>query len=214
MSDILPSEKMCAIVLTDAVYPNGVEERRKKKVLRKRLRHHFMRMREFVGHWRGQVAKLNDGGMLIYFESALDAVSWALDLQNRIHVGNMELPSFERIQHRIGIHLGDTAGESVSIATHLQIEATPGGICISQAVHDALKTRMNLQTTSLGTRKFKDIREAVPLYKILLNTQPQTALPRDKTEDLQPKKSKIKILFLATLVILDILLLLFLRQHI
>jgi len=59
-------------------------------------------------------------------------------------------------------------GDGVNIAARLQGEAEPGGICISQTVYDVVKNRVGIQTVYLGPRELKNIREAVPVYQIIL----------------------------------------------
>jgi formylglycine-generating enzyme required for sulfatase activity len=58
-------------------------------------------------------------------------------------------------------------------------EAEPGGICFSQTVYDVVKNRLAIKATFLGPRELKNIREAVPLYQILIaaaaNEQPSAA---------------------------------------
>ncbi|MFZ5805744.1 MAG: adenylate/guanylate cyclase domain-containing protein [Verrucomicrobiota bacterium] len=175
----LGQRKLAAIAFTDVVNYSGMMNRNEERTLQ-RLQHHFKRMSEFAEQWRGQVVKTTGDGLMIYFESAIDAVSWALDVQNRVSSGHQATPSEERMQHRIGIHLGDVffkdgdvMGDGVNIAARLQAEADPGGICISQTVYDVVKMKMNVQATFLGDRELKNIKESVPIYQILLNAQKQ-----------------------------------------
>jgi class 3 adenylate cyclase len=175
----LGQRKLAAIAFTDVVNYSGMMNRNEETTLQ-RLQHHFKRMSEFATQWRGQVVKTTGDGLMIYFESATDAVSWALDVQNRVSSGQKAIPGEEHMQHRIGIHLGDVffkdgdvMGDGVNIAARLQAEADPGGICISQTVYDVVKMKMNVQATFLGDRELKNIKEAVPIYQILLNAQKQ-----------------------------------------
>lgn len=214
----LGHRKLAAIVFTDMVSFSAMVGRNEEKTLQ-RLQHHFTRMREFAAHWRGEVIKSTGDGLMIYFESATDAVSWALDVQNRINAGNPTLPANERIQHRIGIHLGDVffkdgdvMGDGVNIAARLQAEADPGGICISQTVYDVVRMRMNVQATFLGERELKNIQEAIPVYQILLNAQQQVVQASDDThiskigknfENESPSKTKLIIGILILFCIVD-----------
>src|ERR1019366_6194941 len=73
------------------------------------------------------------------------------------------------LQHRIGIHLGDVLvqdqdvmGDGVNIASRLQAEAEPGGICISQTVYDVVKNKLEMKVVSLGARDLKNIAHAAP----------------------------------------------------
>ena len=62
-------------------------------------------------------------------------------------------------------------GDGVNIAARLEGEAKPGGICISQTVYDVVKNKLELKTTYLGPRDLKNIKEAVPVYRIILAAQ-------------------------------------------
>jgi hypothetical protein len=79
------------------------------------------------------------------------------------------------LQHRIGIHLGDVflsscdvAGNDVNIANRLLGQAEPNGICISQTVYDVVKSKTGLKATYLGPVELKNLREHIPVYKLLL----------------------------------------------
>lgn len=75
--------------------------------------------------------------------------------------------------YRIGIHLGDVIfsgndvmGNGVNIAARLQNIAAPGGICLSQTIHDVVKNQLSLSASYGGQRKLKGISEPVAVYQI------------------------------------------------
>ncbi len=143
----------------------------------------------------GKVLKNTGDGLLIYFESAVQAVACALKVQQELAEKGKTLPPEERLLHRIGIHLGDVfvtetdvMGDGVNIAARLQTEAEPGGICISQTVFDVVKNRLALQTVYLGPRELKNIRDAVPVYQVLVNAQQAGAAPGISTTVLRRRR--------------------------
>jgi class 3 adenylate cyclase len=126
----------------------------------------------------GRVLKGTGDGLLMYFDSAVQAVACALEAQEAARNHARTLPREQVLQHRIGIHLGDVfvtetdvMGDGVNIAARLQTQAEPGGVCISQTVYDVVKNRLAVQATFLGARELKNIREAIPVYQILLEAQ-------------------------------------------
>ena len=70
-----------------------------------------------------------------------------------------------------------SATYGVNIAARLEPLAEPGGICISQAVYDMVRSRSDIQTVSLGPRELKNISEAVNLYRVLVDAQQPRTTP-------------------------------------
>ncbi|MDX1682279.1 MAG: adenylate/guanylate cyclase domain-containing protein, partial [Phycisphaeraceae bacterium] len=135
-------------------------------------------MQRVSEEYDGKVLKSTGDGLLISFNSAVQAVRAGMKFQASINELAKKLPPDKVLEHRIGIHLGDVFlgeddvfGDGVNIAARLQTQAEPGGICVSQTVYDVVKNRLSLKATYLGPRELKNIREAVPVYQILLAAQ-------------------------------------------
>ncbi len=181
MSDPAPSvqgqRSLAAIVFTDVVNFSakvGQDEERTLALVRRDIR----LMTEICARHEGQVLKTMGDGLLLYFISAVQAVGCAQDIQLALAEVAKSLPTEDILIHRIGIHLGDVfvsstdvMGDGVNVASRLQGEAEPGGICLSQTVYDVVKNKLSLQATYLGPRELKNIRDAVPVYQILLAAQ-------------------------------------------
>jgi adenylate cyclase len=123
----------------------------------------------------GTVLKSTGDGLLIYFLSAVEAVSCGLDIQRRLAELAQGLPAEAYLDHRIGIHLGDilvsqqdVMGNGVNITARLQTYAKPGGLCVSKMIFDVVKARLNLHATFLGSLNLKNIQETVPAYQLSL----------------------------------------------
>jgi class 3 adenylate cyclase len=132
----------------------------------------------------GRVLKSTGDGLLMYFNSATQAVTCALKAQKGFADVATRLPADQVLQHRIGIHLGDVfvtsddvMGDGVNVASRLQEQADPGGICVSQTVYDVVKNRLAVHATYLGPRDLKNIQEAVPVYQILADAAAQAGQP-------------------------------------
>ena len=75
---------------------------------------------------------------MVDFRSVVDAVRCAIEIQNGMVERNAGLPLEQRIEFRIGIHLGDVVeeadgdlmGDGVNIASRLEGVAAPGTICL------------------------------------------------------------------------------------
>jgi adenylate cyclase len=68
------------------------------------------------------------------------------------------------MEFRIGVNLGDVLedgeriyGEGINIAVRIEGLAEPGGICISRAVYDQMKRRLNLRYDYIGEHEVKNI---------------------------------------------------------
>jgi adenylate cyclase len=129
----------------------------------------------------GTVLKSTGDGLLIYFLSAVEAVSCGLDIQRRLTELADGLPTENYLDHRIGIHLGDilvsqqdVMGNGVNITARLQTYAKPRGLCVSQMIFDVVKARLNLHATFLGPLKLKNIQETVPAYQLALQADPES----------------------------------------
>jgi adenylate cyclase len=99
---------------------------------------------------------------------------------------NAAVPAPERIEFRIGINLGDVIvedgdifGDGVNIAARLEGLAEPGGVLISNNVHDQVRDRLPFAFTDLGEQQVKNIARPVRVYQVTGKEQPvpDAALP-------------------------------------
>lgn len=130
-------------------------------------------MRSVCAQAGGCVIKSTGDGLMFCFQSAEQAVTCARGIQLALAKQAADLLPEEILLHRIGIHSGDVArinqdvlGSTVNIAARLQSEAPPGGVCLSKAIYDSVKSRLSVPIVSGGERSLKGIREPVPVYLI------------------------------------------------
>jgi class 3 adenylate cyclase len=173
-----PSQRtLAAIVFTDVVSFSARMHTDEVGTL-KLLQRDFAEMRRLCSEHEGEVLKTTGDGLLLTFTSAVQAVACALAMQRQFAAEAKDLAAGTALQHRIGIHLGDVLvqdkdvmGDGVNIASRIQSEAEPGGICISQTVYDVVKNKLQMQVVSLGARDLKNIAQAMPVYRLLLEAQ-------------------------------------------
>ena len=108
----------------------------------------------------GRIVKLMGDGMLAELPSALEAVRAAMEIQQAM----ADTPSPAGITFRVGINLGDVVveegdifGDGVNVAARLEAEARPGGLCISDMVHEQVRDRIKDGFDDLGALKLKNI---------------------------------------------------------
>lgn len=114
------------------------------------------------------------------FDSAVEAVQAALAIQGEL--AGSEKTARDRVQIRIGIHLGDVwragkeiLGDSVNVAARIQAIAPPGGITVSEDVYRAVRNRVKVPVRDLGLKSLKNIRDKMRVYA--LDVSPAAAGP-------------------------------------
>jgi adenylate cyclase len=134
-------------------------------------------LRDFIDpkitEYGGRIVKTAGDGFLLEYPSVVDAVRCCIDLQQGIFERNISTPIERRMLFRIGINVGDVIadgddifGDGVNIAARLEAMADPGGICISRAVVDQVKGKIELDFEDLGDTALKNIEEPVRTYRI------------------------------------------------
>ena len=163
---------LAAIVFTD------VESFTKKMIENEQhtlelIHRDFQLMNQLCQEFEGRILKSLGDGLLMYFTSPEKAVSSAIAMQKALANHANNLPEYDILRHRIGIHLGevffsgnDVMGNGVNMAARLQTQAPAGGICLSETVYDAVKNNLHINATYGGMRTLKNIPEPVPIYEI------------------------------------------------
>lgn len=172
-----PARKTRAILLSDIKGYSQMMGQDESLALRLLEEHNSICIPIITGNG-GTILKFIGDAILASFESASDAVQCGIAVQRALAQRNAARPEGEKIIVRIGIHIGDVVlkdgdafGDGVNIAARIEPLAEPGGIAISQTVYDMIKARPEIQTVSLGAKELKNIKEAVNIYKVLVEMQ-------------------------------------------
>jgi adenylate cyclase len=128
---------------------------------------------ELIARHHGRIFTTAGDSVMAEFVSAVEAVRCAAAIQREIARRNGELPEPRRMLLRIGVNLGDVMvggdnlfGDGVNVAARLEAEAQPGGICISGAVHDQIRNKVDLDFHDLGERALKNIGYPVRVFGV------------------------------------------------
>jgi len=120
----------------------------------------------------GRIVKTMGDGLLVEFTSPVAAVRAALTVQRAMAVREAG-PEDGRLRFRIGVNLGDIVidgddilGDGVNVAARLETLAPPGGICISRAVHDQVRGKLDAVLTPLGPQPMKNLPEPVEVWRV------------------------------------------------
>ena len=166
--------KLAAILVSDVVgYSRlaGADEDRILARLRT-LRSDLIDPTIAVQH--GRIVKRTGDGAIVEFRSVVDAVRCAIEVQNGMRERNSGVPDDQKIQFRVGVHLGDVVeesdgdlmGDGVNIAARLQSVAQPGAICLSEDAYRQVKQRLDLKVNDLGPTPLKNIAEPMRVYAL------------------------------------------------
>jgi class 3 adenylate cyclase len=119
----------------------------------------------------GRVVKTTGDGVLVEFQSVVDAVACAVALQRGMAKRNAGVPEDKRIVFRIGINVGDIIidegdifGDGVNIAARLEALCEPGGVCISRTANDQIRDKLSLAFADLGEQAVKNIARTIGVY--------------------------------------------------
>ena len=121
----------------------------------------------------GRIANTAGDSVLAEFPSAVDAVQCAIAVQEALASANQDGSERERLQFRIGIHVGDVMirggdllGDGVNVAARLESLADPGGVCISGTAHSFVRKVLPLVYNDLGPHFVRNIEEPVQVYHV------------------------------------------------
>ena len=159
------TRQLAAIMFTDIVGYTGLMGEDSTKAM-ELVRSCQDIQKTLVGKHNGKWLKEMGDGILVSFNSALDAVNCSIEIQQ-------EVKTRLGARLRIGIHLGDITienndvfGDGVNVAARLESIADPGGIYISDNIEKSIKGQTNVQSKYLGEIKLKNVAYGVRTYAL------------------------------------------------
>ena len=143
----------------------------------------------------GRVVHYAGDAVLAEFASVVAAVETAVGIQRSLAEANSEVSADKRLSFRIGVNLGevivdrdDIYGDGVNVAARLESLAEPGGICVSGAVVDQVKGKLDVGFEDMGAQQVKNIADPVRAYKVTLEgaaAAPLAARARDMEQEIR-----------------------------
>jgi class 3 adenylate cyclase/TolB-like protein len=160
------SRRLAAIMFTDIVGYTAIMGKSEQWAL-ECLALSRQIQKPIIEQYRGQWIKELGDGVMASFNSVSDAVHAAIKIQQACSTA-------DRFQLRIGIHLGevvmeneDVFGDGVNIASRIQALASPGGIWISEAVHQNVANKQGIRSEFLRMEELKNVRGPIRIYQII-----------------------------------------------
>ena len=124
----------------------------------------------------GRIANTAGDSLLIEFSSVVEALRCVIDIQHAMAERNRETPEDRRIAFRVGVNVGDVIeqdgdllDDGVNIAARLEGLAEPGGICLSRAVRDQVRDKMDVAFEDLGEVEVKNIARPLRVFRVVLD---------------------------------------------
>jgi adenylate cyclase len=121
----------------------------------------------------GHLIRSSGDGLLIEFDSALDAVRCGIEIQQELRTRNASVDTEHRFQMRIGVNAGDVIvderdiyGNSVNIAARLETLAEPGELFVTNSVRDQLLGHPDLAFEDRGRHRVKNIDAPIHVFRV------------------------------------------------
>ncbi len=204
----MTQRRLAAIMFTDIEGYTSLMQQNEEKAIQARDKHRWI-FNSITEINKGRILQYYGDGTLSIFDSAIDAVKCAIEMQ----LGFLKDPA---IPVRIGIHTGDIIfsdeeiiGDSVNIASRIESLATAGSIFISGKVYDEIKNQKSIKTQKLRSFKLKNVEKPIEVYAIsnvgLIVPNPETidckSALDDASSSLVQERQKSKFLIRLSVVL-------------
>ena len=131
--------------------------------------------RRHISDRDGRVVDTAGDSVLALFNSIVEAVQCAVDVQGELEACNAGLPENRRMRFRVGVTLGDIFeqddgtiyGNGVNVAARLESLAEPGGIWLSGSAHEQVEGKTNHSFEDVGTHPVKNIARPVRAFRVM-----------------------------------------------
>ena len=160
-----PKRKLAAIVFTDIVGFTELSAKNEPAAL-ELLEKQRSLLKPIVSDNNGEWLKEIGDGLLLSFETTIDAVQCSIAIQNASK-------DVEGLSLRIGVHQGevvfqgeDIVGDDVNITSRIEPYAAAGGIAISGRVNASLERNPEFDTVFIGSPSLKGVSQEVKIYSI------------------------------------------------
>jgi adenylate cyclase len=167
--------RLAAIVSADVAGYSRLMGEDESRTLAALKAHRRELMDSKIAEYGGRIVKTTGDGLLLEFPSVVEAVRCAVDVQRGMAERNVGVASEQRIAFRIGINVGeiiieneDIFGNGVNVAARLQDLAEPGGICVSDRVHEDAQGKVDVTFEDAGEQQLKNIVRPVRVYRVVV----------------------------------------------
>lgn len=175
----LGEDGLAAILLTDAVAFTHKVFRSEKTYLQI-LGEHLHAIEEVCKKHGGEVLKNTGDGLLVYFQSAHRALQSAQEFQSLLTKNDHQ----NSYLHKAALHVGDVyrvgndvLGTGVNATSRLLRACEPGGICVSQAVHELVAEKHSEYIVRKVRGRLDNFEETLHAYNYHIRSSPLQIMP-------------------------------------
>ena len=125
-----------------------------------------------IEEYSGRLLRKIGDGLFIAFDSVVDSVLWARDVQRAITAGPQSGQD-EKLQVRIGINVEDALiddndlhGDGVNIAARIHDLAEPGDTVVTATVRDYIRNKLDVGLADLGEHQLKNISRPLRIFRL------------------------------------------------
>jgi TolB-like protein/Tfp pilus assembly protein PilF len=179
MAEERVQRRLAAIFAADMVAYSRLMEADETGTIARQKAHRAELVDPQIASHGGRIVKTTGDGMLVEFGSVVDATQCAVAIQRAMAEREADVGEEHRIQYRIGINLGDIVidgddilGDGVNVAARLEGLAEPGGVYISDVVHQSVAGKLDVAFEDLGEQQVKNISKPVHAYRVMLDGAP------------------------------------------
>jgi adenylate cyclase len=176
---VTDGRRLAAIMFTDVVGFTASTQADEAGTLA-RLQELEQVVRPLLPEHGGREVKSTGDGLLVEFDSALQAVRCAIEIQRRLRA-KPPTAIAKPLLLRIGVHVGDVEernrdvfGDAVNVAARVVAAADPGGICLSQQAADNVRHQLAAPIERIGTRSLKGIDQPMELFRVVVQEPART----------------------------------------
>ena len=159
------TRKLAAVMFTDIIGYTALMSKDERKALAL-LKKNRELQKSLAEKHNGEFLKEMGDGTLLCFQSALDAVRCAMEIQQSVKDDT-------DLNLRIGIHTGDIVfkegdvfGDGVNVASRIEKLAETGGICISEHVYQSVRNQPTIDAVFLDEKKLKNVDHPIKIYAL------------------------------------------------
>ena len=183
--------KLAAILFADIVGYTALMQQGEDKAMSILNRFQNVTTAKVKEH-QGEIIKTYGDGSLILFDSTVDAVNCANEIQ-------LAFREEIYVPLRIGIHVGevvrkenDVFGNGVNIASRVESMGVAGSVLMSADVQKRIKNQETLLTQSLGSYQFKNVEEPIEIFALANEgfSVPRKDQMKGKIQTPKPSKTK------------------------